>query len=92
MQGRVGWYDPRVLDAAFACFDIYLAAPTAAKAPSRGITVRELSVGQTLLSNVETKDGSLIVAAGTKVSAMILEKLRNFAELSGIKEPIQVQI
>jgi hypothetical protein len=32
----------------------------------------------------------LIVAAGTKISQMLLDKLANFAKVSGIQEPIQV--
>ncbi len=91
MQGRVGWYDPRVLDAAFKCFDVYLEAPSAAKASSQAITFKELKVGQTLVCPIETKEGAVIVPAGTKVSAMVLEKLRNFQQLGGVKEPIQVE-
>ena len=92
MQGRAGAYDPRVLDAAFACFDIYLEAPTSAKASSQAITLKQLCAGQTLRSNVETKDGLLIISSGTKISAMVLEKLRNFQQLIGIKEPIRVEV
>jgi len=44
-----------------------------------------------LLSPIQTNDGVLIVQAGTAISPMLLEKLRNFAELSGIKEPIYVK-
>lgn len=90
MQGRTGCYDPRVLDAAFACFDVYLAAPSSEKARTQTLTLKELTLGQTLLANVETREGFLIIPAGTKVSAMVLEKLRNFDELGGIKEPILV--
>jgi len=91
MQSRAGWYDPRVLDAAFACFDIYLDAPTAAKTAGHALRLKELTVGHVLLSSIETREGALIVPAGTKVTAIILEKLRNFEQLSGIKEPIQVE-
>ncbi len=90
MQSRAGWYDPRVLDAAFACFDIYLEAPTSAKTSGRAIRLKELTVGHVLLSNIQTREGALIVPAGTKVSPILLAKLRNFEQLSGIKEPIQV--
>ncbi len=91
MQSRAGFYDPRVLDAAFACFDVYLESPTSAKASGRAITLKELIAGQILTSNLETKDGLLIYPTGTKVTPMVLEKLRNFAKVSGIKEPIRVE-
>ena len=91
MQTRAGCYDPRVLDAAFACFDIYLAAPTEAKASTQALRLNELAIGHVLLSDIKTKEGVLLVPAGSKITALVLEKLRNFAQLSGIKEPIQVQ-
>ncbi|MDB6033467.1 MAG: Hydrogenase transcriptional regulatory protein hupR1 [Verrucomicrobiales bacterium] len=90
MQSRAGLYDPRVLDTAFFCFDVYLTTPTSAKASSHAVPLQELKSGDTLSANVETRDGILIVGAGTKVSPMILEKLRNFEQLNGIKEPIHV--
>ena len=91
MQARTGRYDPHVLDSTFACFDIYLAAPTAVKVGVRAIPLKELTIGHVLSANVETKDGVLIVCAGTRVSQMALEKLRNFDQIQGIKEPIHVQ-
>ena len=91
MQSRAGFYDPRVLDAAFASFDVYLESPSSAKASGRAITLKELIAGQILTTNLETKDGLLIYPTGTKVTPMVLEKLRNFAKVSGIKEPIRVE-
>ena len=92
MQTRSGRYDPQVLDSTFACFDVYLSAPTAVKITIKAISLKELTIGHILSSNVETKDGVLIVCAGTRVSQMVLEKLRNFNQIQGIKEPIHVQI
>ena len=92
MQTRTGHYDPQVLDSTFACFDIYLAAPSSAKAVSKAITLRELTIGHVLSANVQTVDGLLIVCAGTKVTQMALEKLRNFDQLQGIQEPLHVQM
>lgn len=91
MQTRSGCYDPQVLDSTFACFDVYLSAPTFAKVSSKSITLKELRIGQTLTSNVETNDGVLIVCARTKVSQMTLEKLRNFDQIQGIRQPIHVE-
>ena len=45
MQNRTGLYDPRVLDAAFACFDIYLPEATSAKSSGRPIGFKELQPG-----------------------------------------------
>jgi len=37
-----------------------------------------------------TPDGMMIVPAGTEVSTMLLKKLHNFAETTGLKEPIYI--
>jgi response regulator RpfG family c-di-GMP phosphodiesterase len=91
MQQRPGWYDPRVLDAAFVRFDAYLPKASSATRTARAVTVNELCPGQIFSSNVYTADGVLIVKAGTKVSPMLLERLRNFARLQGLREPLEVE-
>jgi response regulator RpfG family c-di-GMP phosphodiesterase len=91
MQSRSGQYDPQVLDSTFVCFDIYLSAPTPVAIVAKAVTLKELTIGHVLSSNIETRDGVLIVCAGTKITQMALEKLRNFDQLQGIKEPIHVQ-
>ena len=54
------------------------------------VTFNELRVGLILKSNLQTKDGLLIVAEETQITEMLLKKLGNFAELTGIREPICV--
>jgi len=91
MQTRSGRYDPKVLDSTFACFDVYLSRPTPVVPVPKAVTLKELRIGHVLSSNVETKDGVLIICSGTKVTQMALEKLRNFDKLQGIKEPFYIQ-
>jgi response regulator RpfG family c-di-GMP phosphodiesterase len=91
MRSRVGCYDPRVLDTAFVCFDVYLETPTSIKASTRAVALEDLGVGMTLSAEVRTKDEGLVVSAGTSVSQVILEKLRNFDALGGLKTPIHVE-
>jgi response regulator RpfG family c-di-GMP phosphodiesterase len=91
MQKQAGLYDPRVMDAAFACFDVYLQQSALAAAPARQIAFKELQPGHTLSRDVKTTDGTLILTTGTKISPAMLEKLRNFAHLSGIHEPLYIE-
>ncbi len=91
MQRRAGCYDSRILDAAFACFDIYLARSSSAQPAMQAVRLKDLQVSQVLLSSVLTNDDVLIVPAGTRVTSTLIERLHNFAELSGIKEPIYVE-
>ena len=91
MRARSGWYDPGVLDSVAACFDICLPPSTVAETAVQELKLKEMVTGQVLAANVETSDGALIVPAGTIVSSMLLEKLRNFDQLKGLKQPLYVQ-
>jgi hypothetical protein len=49
-----------------------------------------LRVGWTLAVEARTRDGVMIVPAGTQISPMLMQKLRNFAELGELEEPMLV--
>lgn len=51
----------------------------------------DLTPGMVLRSNVETREGTLILSVGHQLNEMNLEKLRNFERVVGIKEPILVE-
>ena len=85
-----GHYDPRVLEAVAVVFDICLERATPAESPSRPVGIKELRIGSILAAAAHTQDGMLIVPAGTQISPMLMEKLRNFAELGDLEEPILV--
>jgi len=92
LQQRPGAYDPRVLEAVFACVEIWPASAAPAKPLQvRCLSVTDLQVGHVLNKNIETPDGILIVSAGTILTAMMLQKLRNFAQLGSLKQSIFVQ-
>jgi response regulator RpfG family c-di-GMP phosphodiesterase len=90
MQQRQGWYDPKLLGAVRTCFggretDVETGRATVS------LTPRELRVGMVLRSDVKTRDGTLVLAAGHEISDMSLEKIQNFEQVSGIQEPILVE-
>lgn len=87
MQTHDGRYDPKVLEAVAACFDIYLDKQ---ENGHKAISFAELTVSHILAADLTTTDGTLLVTKGTKISQPLLQKLRNFAELNGIKEPIPI--
>lgn len=90
MRTREGRYDPTLLAAVRAANEGRAVQPEAAKL-SIEVHLNELFPGMVLRSNVEAKDGTLILSAGHRLSEMTLEKLHNFARLVGIKEPILVE-
>ncbi len=85
MRERTGWHDPDMLDAVAAVLGAGTPKPTIS------LAFKELKPGQVLVSDVTTKDGMLIISAGNRITPSLLERLRNFATLSGVKEPIYVE-
>lgn len=92
MNRRKGCYDPDVLAAAYKCFDV--SVPEAAPESSLDLSVqlKSLQPGGTLLADVQTTDGIVIVKANTLVTALLIERLTNFADTTGVKEPILVRV
>lgn len=92
VRSRAGWYDPGVVQAASTRFS-HLAGPSpAGVTPSRPVGVNELRLGQILVSDVETRDGLLLLGGGSRVTGAYLVRIRNFARLVGIREPIMVEV
>ena len=87
MRERTGWYDPELLEQIFPLF----VPPDAREVETVPVTVDQLRLGQKLCANVERTDGQIIVAAGSRVSPTLLEKISNFACLTGVKEPIYIE-
>jgi response regulator RpfG family c-di-GMP phosphodiesterase len=90
METRLGCYDPVMLETVREYYGVGVAAR--AEAGSRiAIALADLAPGMVLRSDIETKDGILIVAAGHHLTEMTLAKIKNFAFVSGIKEPLFVE-
>lgn len=92
MQQRRGWYDPKLLAVVRASFGGAASAEPDTTKPNISVTVADLTIGMVLYSDVRTKAGILVLSAGHQISQMSLKKIQNFAELSGVKEPIFVEI
>jgi hypothetical protein len=88
MAGRNTWYDPEVVRA----LGRFLQSSGSGDAPpvARQLSLHELRTGQVLLQGIETVEGLLVIPEGTRLNLAYLQKLRNFARLSGIREPILV--
>jgi hypothetical protein len=90
MEFRTSWYDLAVLHSLSKV--LKAAAPVAAETEIRELNVKELRLGHLLDGDIETVTGLLLVPAGTRLGLTHLEKLRNFARLGGIREPIRVVV
>jgi hypothetical protein len=83
-----GRYDVKVLEAVGASFDICLVRGD--KENVRSVAVKDLHVGHLLKAGAYTKDKVPIAPPASIVTPILLAKLRNFAELGELVEPILV--
>ncbi|MEO7718810.1 MAG: HD domain-containing phosphohydrolase [Capsulimonas sp.] len=90
MRKRAGYYDPKILDAAAACFSAGAIVPTSA-VQTLTVAVKDLRMGQKLATDVVSAEGASLVCAGTRLTALALEKIRNAAELTGLQGPISIE-
>jgi response regulator RpfG family c-di-GMP phosphodiesterase len=89
MRAAAGVYDPAVLDVLGGYFD--LAATAAAKPGRLGVSFENLRPGQVLASDINTREGVMVIGAGTRLTPLIMERLRNFASITGLEEPIFIE-
>jgi response regulator RpfG family c-di-GMP phosphodiesterase len=87
MQRRLGCYDLAVIQAVSLSLDIHL--PTA---EDTAVAAKDLQPGHLILADVKTVDGALIVKKGATVSPLLLARLRAFASLDMLEEPIKVRM
>lgn len=90
MRKRQGWYDPKILDATYNCFTAEGVETSESKGTSIPVSVKDLHLGHILAANLETVDDVLIVPKGVQISQALLEKIKNFAEMNQIKEPVYI--
>ncbi|MFI5844625.1 HD domain-containing phosphohydrolase [Catenuloplanes sp. NPDC051500] len=83
LRSSAGLYDPALLDA------LETAAATAGGV--HGVPLAEVQCGMVLAAPVTSLSGVLLVNDGQEVTAGLLTRLRNFAELEdGVAEPVMV--
>lgn len=89
MRQQDGIYDPAVLDVLERYFELAADAPPR-PAVRRSVGFDLLQAGQVLAADLNTRDGVMVIGAGTRVTPLIMERLRNFASVSGLEEPIYI--
>jgi hypothetical protein len=85
MRGRLGHYDPTILQA----FSTLLGNATAT-VEVRQLSIKELRIGMVLRENVVTRTGMLLMAKDHEVTTGLLERIANFSRSVGVREPIEV--
>ncbi len=91
MRSRAGHYDTDLLEKCFDCFQAFLENAVSAEREVRTVSVKDLCAGVVLVSDVRTAQGVLLVSAGNRLTETTVNRLKNYAEFDGVKEPIYVQ-
>jgi hypothetical protein len=87
LRGRQGWYDPAVLQA--------LTEEVGAEGNGteiREILLRDARIGMVLMQDVTTRAGVLMIARGQEITEGLHERIRNFSDHLGVREPVRVAL
>lgn len=91
MRSRTGVYDPRLLELCFACFTTFLTASISPDRQVLSLYVKELAVGQVVVSDIRGMENMVLIGAGYRLTPTVLERLRNFDLLGQVQQPVLVQ-
>lgn len=91
MAARTGVYDPTLLVQCFSCLDEFLVNALTADRPVLSLHARELHAGHVTVCDIVTPEGLTLVSAGHRLTAATIRRIRNFAALGEVKEPLLVQ-
>lgn len=86
LRARPGQYDPQVVSALEAVVGIE------ERYALQEVCLKDLVPGMSLVDDVKTNDGMIVVAKGQEVTASLCARVKNFARRRTIQEPIQVLI
>jgi len=89
MKARKGWYEPGILASIERMIELDDEADEN-EFPPVETTVKQLRTGLVLAGPIMTRDGRRLISSGHRISEVLLERIRNYASLSGIREPILV--
>jgi response regulator RpfG family c-di-GMP phosphodiesterase len=91
MEERVGVYDPELLAASFLHFPDNIVQDSSIPAMVLMLSATELKPRQTAVMDITTKSGQRIVAAGNRLTAASIQRIRNHRELGNLPGPFCVQ-
>jgi response regulator RpfG family c-di-GMP phosphodiesterase len=92
LEFQEGIYDPEILECAARCLAVPADSVSPVQKSIRSVSIAELEVGHILLSDIVASTGALVIASGNVVSESLRQKIRNFARLQSVREPIRVRI
>ncbi len=91
LRDRRGSYDPALLEQCFECFPTFLSNALSSEIPVVYKHLDELAPGQVLVSEIKLTANVTLVAAGERLTKMIIQRIHNAATLGQVKGPFPVQ-
>ncbi|MBI2813646.1 MAG: response regulator [Opitutae bacterium] len=91
MRLRKGLYDPQLLEQSFACLSTFLVNAISAERKVLPLPLNKLQPGDIIVSDIRLSGGALLVGAGSRLTAMGIERIANFARLGEVQEPFFIQ-
>ena len=91
MMSRTGVYDPALLAASFDCFPDYILSAVSAQKQVRLVPADDLQPDTTLVTEIRTAEKLLLVAAGTRLTPIIVQRIRTHVALGTVTGPFGVQ-
>ena len=69
-----------------------LALALSAALPVQTVFVADLKPGHIVVSDIQARSGAVLLSRGSRLSDMIVQRLRNYSSLGDVQEPVMVQI
>jgi hypothetical protein len=91
MKLRQGVYYVPLLEKCFACFPQFLANAVSAERQVFTLSVNQLKAGQVTVSDIHSRTGVTLLGGGSRLTEMMLQRLRNYSSLGDVQEPILIQ-
>ncbi len=91
MNNRAGFYDPELLERVFVCFPGVVSRLSDSERAPLALCLAELSPGQRLHADLNSANGLVLATGGQRLTAMMIERLRNLAEIGEIHEPFLIR-
>lgn len=84
LNQRSNRYDPQILEALANIID------ADSEQTIRTVTLSELKAGMILQDDLETKSNKLLISRGQEITPIMIQRLNNYANNVGLKEPFRV--
>jgi response regulator RpfG family c-di-GMP phosphodiesterase len=91
LRARHGFYDTALVEKCFECFPTFLSNALSSEVPVVYRHIDQLVPGQTLVSEIKLANNVVLVAAGERLTKMVIQRIQNAATLGQIRGPWPVQ-